>query len=119
MELGLEDLPDEALSSIVHEFRDLKENRVPDEELRRAKDHLKGSFVLGLESTSSRMGNLARQELYFKRFFSLDEMLKSIEKVTADEVQKLARQFFDPKQTSVAMLGRLEGFRVRRQDLKG
>ena len=42
-----------------------------------------------------------------------------IEKVTADEVQKLARQFFDPKQTSVAMLGRLEGFRVRRQDLKG
>jgi predicted Zn-dependent peptidase len=46
-------------------------------------------------------------------------MLNSIEKVTADEVQKLARQFFDPKQTAVAMLGRLEGFRVRRQDLKG
>ena len=49
------------------------------EELRRAKDHLKGSYVLGLESTSSRMGNLARQELYFKRFFSLDEMLERIE----------------------------------------
>ena len=68
--------------------------------------------MLGLESTSSRMGNLARQELYFKRFFSLDEMLERIEDVTAEEVQKLAQQFFDPKQMAVAMLGRLEGFRV-------
>src|SRR6266446_22355 len=107
------------VDSIVHELRELVDHKVTAEELRRAKDHLKGSFVLGLESTSSRMGNLARQELYFKRFFSLDEMLNSIEKVTADEVQKLARQFFDPQQTAVAMLGRLEGFRVRRQDRKG
>jgi predicted Zn-dependent peptidase len=100
-------------------MREITDHLVTQEELRRAKDHLKGSFVLGLESTSSRMGNLARQELYFQRFFSLDEMLESIEKVTADQVQKLAQQFFDPKQTAVAMLGRLEGFRVRRQDLKG
>jgi hypothetical protein len=57
------------------------------EELRRAKDHLKGSFMLGLESTSSRMGNLARQEMYFGRFFTLDEMIESIEAVTAEQVQ--------------------------------
>src|SRR5205823_5025958 len=56
------------VDSIVKEFRELKETPVPAEELRRAKDHLKGSFVLGLESTSSRMGNLARQEMYYKRF---------------------------------------------------
>jgi predicted Zn-dependent peptidase len=93
------------------------EHPVTPEELRRAKDHLKGSFVLGLESTSSRMGNLARQELYFKRFFSLDEMLERIERVTAEEVQKLSEQFFHPKNMAVAMLGRLEGFRVRREDL--
>ncbi len=74
----------------MHEMREMADHQVTPEELRRAKDHLKGSFVLGLESTSSRMGNLARQELYFKRFFSLDEMLESIEKVTAEEVQKLA-----------------------------
>ena len=64
----------------MHEMREITDHLVTPEELRRAKDHLKGSFVLGLESTSSRMGNLARQELYFKRFFSLDEMLESIEK---------------------------------------
>jgi len=106
------------IDSIVHEMREITDHLVTPEELRRAKDHLKGSFVLGLESTSSRMGNLARQELYFQRFFSLDEMLESIENVTAHQVQKLAQQFFDPQQTAVAMLGRLEGFRVRRQDLK-
>jgi predicted Zn-dependent peptidase len=65
------------------------------------------------------MGNLARQELYFKKFFTIDEMLDSIEEVTAEQVQKLAAQFFDPRHMAVAMLGRLEGFRVRRADLVG
>jgi predicted Zn-dependent peptidase len=105
------------IQSIVHELREVTEHLASPEEMRRAKDHLKGSFVLGLESTSSRMMSLARQELYFKRFFSLDEMLNRIEEVTPEEVQKLAEQFFDPKSMAVAMLGRLEGFRVSRADL--
>jgi predicted Zn-dependent peptidase len=105
------------IESVVKELAEISSHKVTSEELRRAKDHLKGSYVLGLESTSSRMGNLARQELYFKRFFTLDEMLEMIEKVTAEEVLSLAQQFFDPKQIAVAMLGRLEGFKLRRQDL--
>jgi predicted Zn-dependent peptidase len=105
------------IDSIVHELHEVTEHLVSPEELRRAKDHLKGSSVLGLESTSSRMGNLARQELYFKKFLTIDEMLERIEQVTAEEVQSLAQQFFEPKRMAVAMLGRLEGFRVRRQDL--
>jgi Peptidase M16 inactive domain len=63
------------VESITKEFRDLKEQQVSDEELRRAKDHLKGSLMLGLESTGSRMSNLARQEMYFGKFFTLDELL--------------------------------------------
>src|SRR5579863_1939216 len=105
------------IESVVHELGEIAAHKVTPEELRRAKDHLKGSYVLGLESTSSRMGNLARQELYFKRFFSLDEMLEMIEAVTAEQVLALAQQFFDPKHMAIAMLGRLEGFKVRRQDL--
>src|SRR5438067_3649930 len=66
------------VESILKEFRQLKEDLVPEEELRRAKDHLKGSLMLSLESTSSRMSNLARQEMYFGRFFSLDELVESI-----------------------------------------
>jgi predicted Zn-dependent peptidase len=108
---------EKVVKSIAHELHEVAASEVTPDELRRAKDHLKGSFVLSLESTSSRMNNLARQELYFKRFFSLDEMLERIERVTAAEVQGLAQQFFDPKQMAVAMLGRLEGFRLTREDL--
>lgn len=105
------------IDAIIKELGEVTDHQVQPEELRRAKDHLKGSFVLGLESTSSRMGNLARQELYFKRFFSLDEMLDRIESVTAPQVQKLAQEFFDPKLMAVTMLGRLEGFKISRKDL--
>jgi len=105
------------IDSIVKEFRELKENLVPSEELRRAKDNLKGSFMLGLESTSSRMGNLARQDLYFPRFFTLDEMLESIEAVTAEQVQQIAREFFNPKNITLAVLGNLGDFRIKREDL--
>ena len=73
--------------------------------------------MLGLESTSSRMGNLARQEMYFKRFFTLDEMLQSIEEITAEQVQRIAQEFFDPKHITLAMLGNLGDFSIRREDL--
>src|SRR5437660_12410741 len=85
------------VACIVKELREIKQNLVPAEELRRAKDHLKGSFMLGLESTSSRMSNLARQEIYFKRFFTLDEMIQSIEDVSADQVKKIAQEVLTPK----------------------
>lgn len=107
----------QVVESIVHELRDIKLTQVPPEELRRAKDHLKGSFVLGLESTSSRMGNLARQELYYKRFFTVDEMLKSIEDVTAEQVQEIAQEFFDPNHMTLAMLGNLGEFKIGRDQL--
>jgi len=105
------------IESIVKEFREMKENLVPAEELRRAKDNLKGSFMLGLESTSSRMGNLARQDMYLGRFITLDEMLESIEAVTAEQVRQIAREFFNPKNITLAVLGNLGEFRIKREDL--
>ena len=102
---------------IVREFRSLRESPVSDEELRRTKDHLKGSLMLSLESTSARMSNLARQELYFGRFFSLDELLASIEAVTRDEVQSIAREFFRTDHIAVTVLGNLDGFSLDRSRL--
>ena len=105
------------VESILKEFRQLKEQPVGEEELRRAKDHLKGSLMLSLESTSSRMSNLARQEMYFGPFFTLDELVESIEAVTAEDVQRIARTFFDPKQIALTVLGNLENFKIGREDL--
>ena len=108
---------DQVIDLIVKEFRDLKETLVTEEELRRAKNHLKGSLMLSLESTSSRMSNLARQELYFRRFYSLDEILAGIETVTREEIQAIAREFFRPEQIAVTALGPLNGFTLARSRL--
>jgi predicted Zn-dependent peptidase len=101
----------------IKEFRAMKESPVSEEELTRAKNHLKGSLMLSLESTTSRMSNLARQELYFGRFYSLDEILASIETVTLAEVQSLAHAFFRPDQIAVTVLGPLNGFTLDRSRL--
>src|SRR5271154_4980082 len=101
----------------IAEFRSMKESPVSSEELTRAKNHLKGSLMLSLESTSSRMSNLARQELYFGRFSSLDEILASIEAVTREQVQTLAHEFFKPEQIAVTVLGPLNGFTLDRSRL--
>ncbi|HXY01450.1 MAG TPA: pitrilysin family protein [Candidatus Limnocylindrales bacterium] len=105
------------LDMTIAEFRAMKESPVSEEELLRAKNHLKGSLMLSLESTSSRMSNLARQELYFHRFSSLDEILASIEAVTRDEVQRLAREFFQTERIAVTVLGPLNGFTLDRARL--
>jgi len=105
------------VESIVNEFRQLKQTSILPEELRRAKDYLKGSLMLGLESTSSRMSNLARQEMYFQRFFTLDELVESIESVDAEAVQRVSRTFFDSRQIALTVLGNLNGFRIGRDDL--
>jgi predicted Zn-dependent peptidase len=105
------------VESIVNEFRQLKKQPVGEEELRRGKDYLKGSLMLSLESSSSRMANLARQEMYFGRFFTLDELVASIESVTAADVQRVARAFFDTKHIALTVLGNLENLKIGREDL--
>ena len=104
-------------TSIIQEFRTLKDEFIEEDELQRAKDHLKGSLVLSLESTSSRMSNLARQEMYFERFTTVDEMMESIESVNREEVQVLARDFFTTENVALAMLGRLGEIQITRDDL--
>ena len=108
---------EKVLGLIGAEFRSLKAEPVTVEELRRAKDHLKGSLVLSLESTGARMSNLARMEMYFKRFFSTDEILASVEAVTREEVQAAAVASFRPDQTSATVVGSLDGFTLTRKHL--
>ena len=79
----------EVIDLCVEELRGMKQAPVPDAELRRAKDHLKGSLMLSLENTASRMSHLARQEIYFDRQCGLDETLDGIEQVGALDVQRV------------------------------
>jgi predicted Zn-dependent peptidase len=109
---------EQLIRSVVEEFRRIRQEPVGDAELRRAKDHLKGSMMLSLESTSARMSNLARQAMYFHKFISLDEMLASIEVVTREEVMSVAHEFFEPGRLALTVLGNLNGFRATQELLE-
>ena len=87
------------------ELRELRSAVVPAEELRRAKDHLKGSLMLSLENTSSRMSHLARQEIYFGRQITLDDMLARIEAVSAEDVLRVANDLFQEGQVVATLVG--------------
>jgi predicted Zn-dependent peptidase len=87
------------------ELRELRDTPVPADELRRAKDHLKGSLVLNLESSASRMSHLARQFIFFGRHYTLDEMTASVEAVTADDVQRVAKELFQDRGLSATVVG--------------
>jgi predicted Zn-dependent peptidase len=107
----------ELVDVVVAEIRQLKETPVGADELRRAKDHLKGSLMLNLESTSSRMSHLARQEIYRDRTDTLDEMLAAIERVTTEDVQRLAGELFGAASLSLTVLGDVDGLQVTRDQL--
>src|SRR5207302_9414478 len=102
---------------VVSEFRKLKNEAVPADELRRAKDQLKGSLMLSLESSTARMSNLARQEMYFDHFYGLDELIAKIEAVTTEELRELANQFFETDSIAVTVLGNLNGLKLTREQL--
>lgn len=87
---------------------------ISDVELRRAKDQLKGNLVLGLESTSSRMQSIARQEIYYGRYFSQKEIMKEVEAVTLAHAKELAKRLINDGKMSLTVLGPVKG-----EDFKG
>src|SRR5690242_18137022 len=95
----------EVVDLCVDELRGLKQGPVPDAELRRAKDHLKGSLMLSLENTASRMSHLARQEIYFDRHFGLDETLAGVERVSAADVTRVAQDLFANGSLAATIVG--------------
>ena len=100
-----DDAIEEVVDLCVVELKALKTTPVPESELRRAKDHLKGSLMLSLENTASRMSHLARQEIYFNRHFGLDETLAGVESVTAEDVQRVANELFGGGQLAATVVG--------------
>ena len=111
------DSVDEVVRLTVEEFRRMIDEPLPAEELRRAKDHLKGSLMLSLENTGSRMSHLARQEIYFGRHFTLDEIMAGIESVEAPDVQRIASEVL-AGDLSLSILGNLGRYRPKRALLR-
>jgi predicted Zn-dependent peptidase len=107
----------EVVDLILDEFRKLKQELLSGEELTRAKDQVKGNILMGLESSNARMANLARQEMYFHEFITVDEIIARINEVSAAQVQMMAQRLFDPARIAVTLLGRLNGVKLKRERL--
>jgi predicted Zn-dependent peptidase len=107
----------QVIDLVLKEFCDLKTNPIGHEELQRAKDYLKGSLLLSLESSTSRMGNVARQEMYFGRYISQDELARSVDAVTAEQVRAVAEEFLRPERLAITVLGPINGLKLKRSDL--
>ena len=91
---------DRARELVVRELHKLAEKAVSERTLARAKQQLKGSLMLGLESMSNRMMRLGRVELTFGRYFTLDEVIAEIDAVTAEDVRTVADELFASERLS-------------------
>ena len=99
----------EAMGVIGAELARLQAEPVGEEELLRAREHVKGRIVLSMESTASRMHRLGRSILTGVPLLSIDEVLGRLDAVDRDELSELAHEFYDPAALSAAAIGREEG----------
>jgi predicted Zn-dependent peptidase len=95
----------EACEIIGRELAALRADGASDEELQRAKEHVKGRMVLGLEATASRMSRISRAILFDVPLLSLDEMLARVDAVEAEDLADLAGELYDPARLSAACIG--------------
>jgi predicted Zn-dependent peptidase len=95
----------DACEIVGAELSRLRADGVTEEELARAKEHVKGRIVLALESTSARMGRIARGVLFDVPVLSLDETLERVDAVTVDDVGALVASLYDPAALSAACIG--------------
>jgi predicted Zn-dependent peptidase len=92
---------------VMKEFKKIRDEGITAAEELRVKNQIKGSLILSLESSNSHMSRLARQEIYFGKYLSMDDIIKGVEKVTAEQVQRLARQLFTQENMALTILGPL------------
>jgi predicted Zn-dependent peptidase len=109
---------DEVVRVIVDELRGVVRGGVDPSELVRAKDNVKGSLILGLESTWQRAAYLARQEIYFDEPFTIEDTLAGIDAVTLDDVARVATDLLTRTPVSVAVVGDVDGFAVSGSELQ-
>ena len=109
---------DRVVELVAEELRRLKKEPPTRGEIQVAKENLKGSLMLSLESSSSRMMNLARQEIYFGRQYSMEEMLRGLDRVRPSHLLDLAGELLDHNPTALAALGKVARFRSDRRALR-
>ena len=98
----------EVIRLIKEEFQDIKNNGISEKELKKTKNQFLSAVTFGLESSKGRMTRMANSYLFYKEIKDLDAVLKEIEKITVEDIKKVAKEVFDEKYYSVTVLGNIE-----------
>ena len=106
------------ISSVLDEFRLMRDTRLTEEELRRVKDHLKGATLLALEGSGNACPASRAITSHFNRHFTTQELISMLESVTIEEIQTIAREFFQPERLAASVVGNLNGFTLTRDQLE-
>ncbi len=103
---------DELIEITVGEMRRLKHEAVSPAELQAAKDQIKGNILLSLESSDNRMSKLAKNEIYFGAYQSLDAIMAGFDRVSPESLNRVCNELFCEECATLVMLGRVDGQRV-------
>jgi predicted Zn-dependent peptidase len=96
---------DRAIQIILENYQLIRDKKIGKEELRKAKDFIKGRTVLAMEESDEQAGFFAGQELLENKILTLDEKFAKIEAVTVNDIQRVARDVFRPKKLNLALIG--------------
>jgi len=97
---------EEANKVILEELYKIRNEKLSEEEIQKTKEQLKGSYMLGLESTSSRMHSLGKSELLTGKVRTPDEVLKELESINKEQVDQIIDKVFDLNQVCISVVSK-------------
>jgi len=99
---------EKSVELILEEYKDLRDIKITEKELQKAKDYIKGTTALSLDSSDSLASFYGGQELLEKNILTPDEKFEKIDKVTIDDIKKVAEDIFKAEKLNLAIIGPYE-----------
>lgn len=99
---------EKAIELVLKEYRDLRDNQVSEKELQKAKDYLRGTMALSLDTTDSQASFYAAQEVMHEDVLTPEQKLTMVDKVTVRDIKKVAEDIFKEEKLNLAVIGPFE-----------
>jgi len=102
----------EVFDLIIKEIQALKTNKILLDDLNKTKEQLKSNYIMGLESTNSRMASLGRSQLMLNKVRTPDEIIEKVDAVTEEKIAVLIDKLFDFSYMSASIVGKLDSINL-------
>ncbi len=99
---------EKAVELVLNEYRDLRDNNITEDELKKAKDYIRGTTALSLDSSDAQASFYASQEVMNQEMMTPEEKLSMIDKVSVDDIKKVAEDIFKSGKLNLSVIGQIE-----------